>query len=114
MTLSRAYTIKRCKIKHYLHEGDNYLTTFPIRHLLSHRSLILYTNHPDFPSEGVCLAQHESSLNTAAIGRLNYDGSVDHGLFQISDIYWCDWRSNEPHRRYKNACRMNCNCKLLV
>lgn len=37
----------------------------------------------------VCIAEHESSLNTAAVGRLNADGSADHGLFQISDLYWC-------------------------
>lgn len=37
----------------------------------------------------VCIAQHESNFNTSAIGRLNADGSEDHGLFQISDIYWC-------------------------
>ncbi|XP_026847378.1 mediator of DNA damage checkpoint protein 1 [Drosophila persimilis] len=37
----------------------------------------------------VCIAEHESSFNTAAVGRLNADGSADHGLFQISDLYWC-------------------------
>lgn len=37
----------------------------------------------------VCIAHHESRFNTSAIGRLNADGSADHGLFQISDIYWC-------------------------
>lgn len=37
----------------------------------------------------VCIAHHESSFNTAAVGRLNADGSGDHGLFQISDLYWC-------------------------
>ena len=36
-----------------------------------------------------CIAKHESAFNTSAIGRLNWDGSEDHGLFQISDIYWC-------------------------
>lgn len=38
----------------------------------------------------VCIAQHESTFNTSAIGRLNGDGSEDHGLFQVSDLYWCD------------------------
>lgn len=38
----------------------------------------------------VCIAQHESSFRTSVIGRLNADGSTDHGLFQISNIYWCD------------------------
>uniref|UniRef100_A0A240SWY4 lysozyme n=1 Tax=Glossina morsitans morsitans TaxID=37546 RepID=A0A240SWY4_GLOMM len=52
----------------------------------------------------VCIAQHESSFNTAAIGRLNADGSADHGLFQISDLYWCS------HDRYGNkACGISCD-----
>lgn len=38
----------------------------------------------------VCIAQHESNFNTSAVGRLNADGSEDHGLFQISDLFWCD------------------------
>nr|CAD7428218.1 unnamed protein product [Timema monikensis] len=33
----------------------------------------------------VCLVESESSRDTAEIGRLNDDGSEDHGLFQISD-----------------------------
>lgn len=37
----------------------------------------------------VCIASHESRFDTSVIGRLNADGSLDHGLFQISDIYWC-------------------------
>lgn len=37
----------------------------------------------------VCIAQHESNFNTAAVGRLNADGSGDHGIFQISDLFWC-------------------------
>lgn len=37
----------------------------------------------------ICIVQRESNFDTAAIGRLNADGSSDHGLFQISDIYWC-------------------------
>lgn len=37
----------------------------------------------------VCIAMHESRFDTSVIGRLNADGSLDHGLFQISDIYWC-------------------------
>lgn len=31
----------------------------------------------------------ESNFDTAAVGRLNSDGSLDRGLFQISDKYWC-------------------------
>ncbi|XP_021915816.1 lysozyme S-like, partial [Zootermopsis nevadensis] len=37
----------------------------------------------------VCIAQHESDFNTSAVGHVNGDGSGDHGLFQISDLYWC-------------------------
>jgi len=33
---------------------------------------------------GICIAQHESSLNTAAQNRANTDGSVDNGIFQVS------------------------------
>ena len=51
----------------------------------------------------VCIAKHESSFNTSAIGRLNYDGSEDHGLFQISDIYWCSTSGSGK------ACDMSCN-----
>uniref|UniRef100_A0A1B0AVU7 lysozyme n=1 Tax=Glossina palpalis gambiensis TaxID=67801 RepID=A0A1B0AVU7_9MUSC len=55
----------------------------------------------------VCIAQHESSFNTAAIGRLNADGSADHGLFQISDLYWCS-----HGRKGGKACSIPCD-KLL-
>ncbi|KAE8573139.1 lysozyme c-1-like [Halyomorpha halys] len=47
----------------------------------------------------VCIAKHESNFNTSAIGRLNGDGSADHGIFQISDRYWCSpqgWACNIP------------------
>lgn len=37
----------------------------------------------------VCIAQHESEFDTTAIGMLNADNSHDHGIFQISDKYWC-------------------------
>jgi hypothetical protein len=33
---------------------------------------------------GLCIAKHESDLNTAAIGTLNANGSKDHGIFQVS------------------------------
>lgn len=34
----------------------------------------------------VCIVQRESNFDTSTIGRLNADGSLDHGLFQISDL----------------------------
>uniref|UniRef100_A0A182PMJ8 lysozyme n=1 Tax=Anopheles epiroticus TaxID=199890 RepID=A0A182PMJ8_9DIPT len=52
----------------------------------------------------VCIAYHESRFNTSAEGRLNADGSGDHGLFQISDIYWCSEDANRPGK----ACRVKC------
>lgn len=51
----------------------------------------------------VCIAYHESRFNTSAEGRLNADGSGDHGLFQISDIYWCSY-SSQPGK----ACGVTC------
>jgi hypothetical protein len=33
---------------------------------------------------GLCIAEHESHLDTAAIGTLNTDGSKDHGIFQVN------------------------------
>lgn len=37
----------------------------------------------------ICIADHESRFNTSAVGTTNSDGSSDHGIFQISDKYWC-------------------------
>lgn len=31
----------------------------------------------------ICIAKHESNFDTRAVGRLNADGSGDHGLFQV-------------------------------
>lgn len=52
---------------------------------------LYYTHHIPFEqiATWVCIAQHESNYNTSAVGNANADGSLDHGLFQISDIYWC-------------------------
>ena len=33
---------------------------------------------------GICIAQRESALNTAALGPPNRDGSRDNGIFQVS------------------------------
>lgn len=46
----------------------------------------------------VCIAKHESDFNTSAVNR----GSGDHGLFQISDLYWCDTK------RQGRACSAQC------
>ncbi|XP_046394525.1 lysozyme 2-like [Ischnura elegans] len=50
----------------------------------------------------VCIARHESEFNSSAVGRLNGDGSEDHGIFQISDKYWC----SPPGEGF--ACAVSC------
>lgn len=50
----------------------------------------------------VCIAKYESNFNTSAVGHLNADGSGDHGLFQISDIFWC----SPPGRGW--VCGLSC------
>lgn len=46
-----------------------------------------------FPADQIntwtCIVENESGFSTTAVGALNADGSKDHGLFQISDKYWC-------------------------
>ena len=51
---------------------------------------------------GVCIAQYESTFNTAAVNDRNWDGSKDYGLFQLSNKYWCD------DEYEKNECRTSC------
>ncbi|XP_071452927.1 lysozyme C, milk isozyme-like [Hetaerina americana] len=51
----------------------------------------------------VCIARYESEFNSSAVGRLNGDGSEDHGIFQISDKYWC----SPPGEGY--ACAISCS-----
>lgn len=55
----------------------------------------------------MCLARWESEYNTSAIGSLNADGSLDHGLFQISDKYWCYGPG------LGEACGIHCDRKLI-
>lgn len=45
----------------------------------------------------ICIVKHESNFNTTALN----PGSGDHGLFQISQLYWC---SPEGH-----ACGIPCS-----
>lgn len=47
----------------------------------------------------VCIAKHESLFNTSAVN----PGSGDHGLFQISEIFWC----SPPGKGY--ACNAPCS-----
>ena len=50
------------------------------------------------------MVRWESEFNTSAIGSLNADGSLDHGLFQISDLYWCS-----GPRLDEGACGVSCD-----
>ncbi|XP_075227500.1 uncharacterized protein LOC142327961 [Lycorma delicatula] len=48
----------------------------------------------------VCIAKYESNFDTAAV---NYY-SNDHGIFQISELFWCNKNGNE-----RKACHINCD-----
>ncbi|KAJ3662463.1 hypothetical protein Zmor_006811 [Zophobas morio] len=47
----------------------------------------------------VCIANYESHFNTGAINTQ----SGDHGIFQISQIYWCS-NSNSPGKGCNSVC----------
>ncbi|CAN7993396.1 unnamed protein product, partial [Ixodes hexagonus] len=52
----------------------------------------------------LCLAYWESRFDTRAYHKGKYDGSGDHGIFQINDKHWC-----QPHQGLsENVCRMPC------
>nr|XP_018914386.1 PREDICTED: lysozyme C, milk isozyme-like [Bemisia tabaci] len=51
----------------------------------------------------VCIAEHESRLDTSAVGPPNGDGSRDHGLLQINDRYWC-WVQEDGPAACGNKC----------
>lgn len=40
-------------------------------------------------SPGACLIKAESSRDTGKVSKPNRNKSVDYGLFQINDKYWC-------------------------
>nr|CAH7719859.1 unnamed protein product [Callosobruchus chinensis]CAH7764619.1 unnamed protein product [Callosobruchus chinensis] len=48
--------------------------------------LLRDTYHMPNLATWVCIAEKESHYNTAAVNRQ----SGDHGIFQISQLYWCD------------------------
>ncbi|XP_040575751.1 lysozyme C, milk isozyme [Lepeophtheirus salmonis] len=54
-------------------------------------------------NDWLCLTYWESQFNSSAIGRLNKDGSLDYGLFQLSNKYWCH------EKRRGKACNVQCN-----
>ena len=61
----------------------------------------------EFVDDWVCIARWESHYNTSAIGTLNWDGSKDLGLFQVSEKWWCEWGSKGK------GCRMDCNGRMF-
>jgi hypothetical protein len=55
---------------------------------------------------GLCIAEHESSLNTAARGGPNTDGSYDNGIFQVSKnvtLRICSTQCDLKKRRRRNC-----------
>merc|ERR1712241_992237 len=54
----------------------------------------------------VCLANYESSYNTGATNH-NTNGSIDYGIFQINDDFWCDASIG-----YGADCGVACNSLL--
>ncbi len=58
---------------------------------------------PEQIDDWVCLARWESHYDTSALGQLNWDGSEDHGLFQINDRYWCG------RGKADKGCNIDCN-----
>ncbi|KAF4520834.1 hypothetical protein B566_EDAN007129 [Ephemera danica] len=53
----------------------------------------------------VCIAHRESMYNTSIVGTLAPAGK-DHGLFQISDLFWCEKGD------IGGACGLDCNSLL--
>ncbi|XP_022685953.1 uncharacterized protein LOC111258739 isoform X1 [Varroa jacobsoni] len=52
----------------------------------------------------LCLAYWESRFDTRAYHKGRFDGSGDHGIFQINDKYWC-----QPYVGYsENVCKVPC------
>ncbi|EEC08836.1 hypothetical protein IscW_ISCW018431 [Ixodes scapularis] len=79
---ARAKVYDRCELALELHERFK----FPKRDL----------------DKWLCLAYWESRFDTRAYHKGKYDGSGDHGIFQINDKHWC-----QPHQGLsENVCRM--------
>lgn len=55
-----------------------------------------------------CLVKSESSYDSRVIGRMNADGSLDYGLFQISGKYWC--KVGYPG----GDCNIDCNSNTFL
>merc|ERR1712012_89340 len=59
----------------------------------------------NFLANLVCIGHYESGLETDAVGTKGEEGSHDHGLFQISDKYWCE----RPGSPSANVCNLPCS-----
>uniref|UniRef100_A0A240PMQ9 Lysozyme n=1 Tax=Anopheles atroparvus TaxID=41427 RepID=A0A240PMQ9_ANOAO len=70
---------------------------------------VLFNN--GFPKSQIpdwlCIAQNESGYNTAALNTKNTNGSMDYGMFQINNKYWCSTTSTPG-----KDCNITC-AKLL-
>ncbi|XP_036334585.1 lysozyme 1-like [Rhagoletis pomonella] len=53
-----------------------------------------------------CIAEHESSYRTDAVGKTNSNGSNDYGIFQINNYYWCQPANG---RFSYNQCSLSCD-----
>ena len=62
----------------------------------------------NFFNLGICLVEGESQFNSSAVGSMNWDGSQDYGLFQISEKYWC-----LPGERRTTGCKLKCEGKNI-
>lgn len=67
------------------------------------------------PSSGelstwMCILFWESGFNTKAFKSGNFDGSSNYGLFQISDLMWC----NSTSKISTNFCTSKCDGKELI
>lgn len=57
----------------------------------------------------LCIAEFESRFNTDVIGNRNQDGSLDYGIFQISDKFWCKPKNvSTIMYHYYNECDVDC------
>ena len=69
----------------------------------------------------VCISKYESSFNCGA-KNTNTDGSIDYGLMQINDYYWCSGGDSQSDK-YDECntscsklmdCQRNANCARTV
>ena len=78
---------------------------FILRSLNRYYLIIFYIFH----LQGICLVEGESQFNSSAIGSMNWDGSKDYGLFQISEKYWC-----LPGVKRTTGCKLRCEGRLVL